>query len=40
MRKFLLVMFFTMFPVLAHGATYYVAKTGSDQQFPEGDKPQ
>src|SRR5438132_6053065 len=30
MKKLLLVMLFTMFPVLAHGATYYVAKTGSD----------
>lgn len=30
MRKFLLVMLLTVFPVLAHGATYYVAKTGSD----------
>ncbi len=30
MRKFLLVMFFVMCPVLAHGATYYVATTGSD----------
>jgi Right handed beta helix region len=30
MREFLLVVFFTIFPVLAHGATYYVAKTGSD----------
>src|SRR6266446_2737823 len=30
MKKLLLVIFFTMFPVLAHGATYYVAKTGSD----------
>src|SRR6266498_247030 len=30
MKKFLLVIFFTMVPVLAHGGTYYVAKTGSD----------
>jgi hypothetical protein len=30
MKKLLLVMVFTMFPVLAHGATYYVAKTGSN----------
>ena len=30
MKKLLLVMLLTMFPVLAHGATYYVAKTGSD----------
>jgi hypothetical protein len=30
MKKFLLVLFFTIFPVLAHGATYYIAKTGSD----------
>src|SRR5262245_12116041 len=30
MRKSLLVIFFTIFPVLAHGATYYVAKTGSN----------
>jgi hypothetical protein len=30
MKKLLLVLFFTMFPALAHGATYYVAKTGSD----------
>jgi hypothetical protein len=30
MKKLLLVIFFTMFPVLVHGATYYVTKTGSD----------
>src|SRR5437667_6769750 len=30
MKKLLLVIFFTIVPVLAHGATYYVAKTGSD----------
>src|SRR5262249_32596853 len=30
MKKLLPVMFFAMFPVLAHAATYYVAKTGSD----------
>src|SRR5262249_29397338 len=30
MKKLLLAMFFTLFPVLVHGATYYVAKTGSD----------
>jgi hypothetical protein len=30
MKKLLLVICFTIFPVLAHGATYYVAKTGSD----------
>src|SRR5262249_938262 len=30
MKKLLFVMFFTMFPVLAHGATtYYVAQTGN-----------
>jgi hypothetical protein len=30
MKKLLLVIFFTTVPVLAHGGTYYVAKTGSD----------
>src|SRR5215813_8626634 len=30
MKKLLLVLFFTMFPVLAHAATYYVAMTGSN----------
>src|SRR5215471_4985169 len=30
MKKLLLVIFFTMFPVLAQGATYYVATTGSN----------
>jgi hypothetical protein len=30
MKKLLLVILFTMFPVLAHGATYYVAQTGSN----------
>src|SRR5712691_4046826 len=30
MKKLLLVIFFTIVLVLAHGATYYVAKTGSD----------
>src|SRR6266566_4039560 len=30
MKKLLLVMLLTIFPVLAHGTTYYVAKTGSD----------
>jgi hypothetical protein len=30
MKKLLLVLFLTLFPVLAHGAIYYVAKTGSD----------
>ena len=30
MKKLLLVIFFTIVPVLAHGGTYYVAKTGSD----------
>jgi parallel beta-helix repeat protein len=30
MKKLLLVLFLTLFPVLAHGATYYVAKTGSN----------
>jgi hypothetical protein len=31
MQKLLLVLFLTLFPVLAHGATYYVAKTGSNR---------
>ena len=30
MKKLLLVLFLTLFPILAHGATYYTAKTGSD----------
>jgi hypothetical protein len=30
MKKFLLVVFVIAFPVLSYGATYYVAKTGSD----------
>src|SRR5262249_28985979 len=30
MKKLLLVIVLTMVPVLAHGATYYVATTGSD----------
>ena len=30
MKKLLLVIFFTIVPILAHGGTYYVAKTGSD----------
>ena len=33
MKKFLLVIFFTIVPVLAHGGTYYVAKTGSDSNY-------
>src|SRR5262245_2894136 len=32
MKKLLLVIFCTLIPVLAHGATYYVAKTGSDSR--------
>ncbi len=30
MKKLLLVLFVTIFPVLVHGATYYVATTGND----------
>lgn len=30
MKKLLLVIFFTMFPVLAHGGTYYISPTGSN----------
>src|SRR5262245_26060587 len=30
MKKLLLVLFFTMFPVLAHGTTYYVSPSGSN----------
>src|SRR5215831_13853034 len=30
MKKLLLVLLLTLFPVIAHGATYYVATTGSD----------
>jgi parallel beta-helix repeat protein len=40
MKKFLLVVFFTMIPVLAHGGTYYVAKTGSDNNSCSSAKSQ
>jgi len=40
MKKLLLVVFFTMVPVLAHGGTYYVAKTGSDNNSCSSAKSQ
>src|SRR5437588_12248506 len=30
LKRFLVLLSFMMVPVLAHGATYYVSKTGSD----------
>jgi hypothetical protein len=40
MKKLLLVIFFTIVPILAHGGTYYVAKTGSDNNSCSSAKSQ
>jgi parallel beta-helix repeat protein len=39
MKKLLFIMFLTIFPALAHGATYYVAKTGSNSNNGSAGSP-